>query len=314
MIRPPPYVIEGALKAGQPTKDISFATHSRKEFLELAHWLGETRNAQLSMDNAPTPPDRTVIGLVHFWINGGAQTITMPHTYAAALMATDAKGAAEGIELPWPSFEIAVPHDLLFSSHGPVRSIMICEMPPGITVAKKYTDHRYAIGYIDDISWGVNTFRDFNHMLDDSAMEESWCDSDKDIPVGLVGDYDADHEFRLWKMVVRLLIGTVLTINQARETDPNAYPRRPLRTKHGVVKPNTTPIGRVLELDCRPQIRDYITGRRPHEVNVSTIVRGHWRQQPHGTQKKLRRLQWIKPFNRGHGPLVMRPVHIGGKE
>lgn len=295
-------------------KDVPFATHSRRDFLELVFALHDVNTAQRWMNSAGTGTDRTVIGLCHFWAKNGVQSINMPHTYAAALMATDARGAIEDIRLPWPAFEIAVPQDLLRSSHGAVRSIMVCEMPPGVTVSGKFKDHTIAVGYIDEISWGVNTFRDFAHMLNDSEVEESWKSPDKDIPIGLETDYDADIEFRLWKMIARLLVGTVLTITQVRESDPKAYPAQHMRLKHGVLKPNTVQIGRVLELDCRQQIRDYIAGRRTHEVNVSTIVRGHWRQQPHGIQKKLRRLQWIRPFSRGQGPLIMRPTHVGGHE
>jgi len=63
------------------------------------------------------------------------------------------------------------------------------------------------------------------------------------------------------------------------------------------------------------QIRDYeeaeeeelMAKRTGRKLTRPTLTRGHWRHQPHGKGRKLRKLIWIKPFIRGKelgGPVV----------
>lgn len=48
------------------------------------------------------------------------------------------------------------------------------------------------------------------------------------------------------------------------------------------------------------------------KLEVRTLVRGHYRQQPHGPRKALRRTQWIAPFWRGpeDGPISIHPIAV----
>jgi len=66
---------------------------------------------------------------------------------------------------------------------------------------------------------------------------------------------------------------------------------------------------RVLSLGSRDKPT---RAEEPTSVNWTHrwLVRGHWRQQPHGFNRKLRRLKWIDPYVKGpeDKPLDIRPT------
>lgn len=285
----------------------------RKELQQFAFLLRSSAAAQQAMDNARSPTDRSTVGLCHLWAKWGAQSVIMPHTFAAALMASESRGAIEGQQLPWPAFEIQVPRGLLHSSHGEVVTVLICEIPSTITVVGKYLDHRLCVGYLDTQSWGVNTYRDVGHMLNEQEVNAYYDDPDRDLSPGLAEDFDADVEFRLWKMLARLIAGVVLTINTARIDKPTAFPTRPPHVKRDELRANTVQIGAPLKIDCRQVISDYMSGNRRSSPALTFLVRGHWRNQAYGPQRALRRPLWIHPHYKGEGPMAIRPTHIGGE-
>lgn len=237
------------------------------------------------------------------WCRTGAQTVQLPATYAAALMATDSHAALHEQELPWPTFEIEVPPGLLRSSHGEVVCVHVSQTPEQVLYGK-YPERRLSVVYTDEISSGVRRYRDLPAMFDRDLMDQIVTD-------GLEVAYDANIEERLWTMIARLVGGVVLAIAAARAERPGSFRAGVLRTKRDKIRPNTFTVGKPLKLDCRQDIRDFIEGRRSSSPKVTTLVRGHWRHQVHGPANSKRRLQWIQPFFRGEGPLLVRPTQIG---
>lgn len=286
----------------------------RPWLLRLAHICLDQVKAQKLCDTAASSVDQAIIGTIRSWVVYGAQSVVMPHTFAAALMASDARGALQGQRLPWNTFEIQVPSGLLRSSHGAVISVFVTAIPETMSASgAKYADHRFSVLYMDEQSWGVNTYRDPMHMvesLETSAFED---DENRIITGDLMADLDLDLELRLWKMIARLVAGTILTINTARIDKPEVYPTRELRpSKRDALQPNTTKVGAPLKIDCRNVISEYMSGIRRSSPALSFLVRGHWRNQAYGPQHTMRRPKWIHPFFKGEGPMVMRQTHIGG--
>ena len=280
---------------------------SRKDTLRMASHLLDDRIFDLMMANAANDTDKRVNVTYRAWAHYGFQSVQMPATYAAGLMATDAHNALDGeLRFPWPAFEILVPTGLLESGHGPVDIIHVMEIPALVAVDEKNRQHRIMIVYQDSRSWGVRTFIDLKHMFEG---EEGYSD---DIPAGLANAYDEDKEQRCWSLLTRLVAGVVLAIAEERIDRPGAFPQRPVRQKHGVPKANTVNLGKPLKIDCRPAIRAFLNGERTRELTLSTWVRGHWRNQAYGPQWSLHRRRWVQPFNRGQGPLTIRPTHLGG--
>lgn len=241
------------------------------------------------------------------WALHGYQSVHMPHTYASALMATDSRAALREQELPWPAFEIRVPGGLLASSHGPVLDMIVCQIPREIVMVGEYASHRLLVVYRDAVSQGVQTFRSLVDMFEEGPKA-----GPGDTPPALLDLMDEDLESRLWSLITRLVGGVVLAIAAARTESPTAYAARQPKVKHGRVVPNSFALGRALKLDCRASIQEFLEGRRHSAPKVTTLVRGHWRDQAHGPGRLLRKPLWIQPHYRGEGPLLVRPTLLGG--
>jgi hypothetical protein len=282
-------------------------TLDRQKILGLAHRLQDPGvYANLTRPQDDDALSQRIMLVTHAWGYYGAQSVVMPHTYAAALMATDAHNAIGGQQLPWPTFEIQVPPGLLLSSHGEVFNILVCEIPPWVTLAPMLRSVKYFVIYNDTCSTGQRCYDSLEALFGDEFTKGSGTY----VTEPLNELFSEDHENRLWSMITRLVAGVVLAVTMARSEKPAVYAAGPKREKHGTLKANVHKLGQAVTIDCRQAIRDYVGGTRRNELTVSTLVRGHWRNQAYGERWSQHRLQWIQPFFKGAGPLTQRPTHL----
>jgi len=74
------------------------------------------------------------------------------------------------------------------------------------------------------------------------------------------------------------------------------------------------------DVKIRPELleaaRSGGTTRAAFEIHSRFVVRGHWRNQPHGPAHQLRRRQWIQPHWKGPeaGPQLVRAYSVETKE
>jgi hypothetical protein len=297
---------------------------SRQVSLDYAFWLTKDSNFDRIVAAPPTTAsDHTVALVYRLWAQLGAQSITMPHTFAAALMATDiTKVNNDSIRMPWPVFEVQVPDGLLFSSEGPVHSLYVARKPKFLKYMNDpNNEHQHMLCYADQSGLAVMTVGKFTDPMTEEELRTD-ITAENHLGIGnlsesLVENYDFSIETRLWIMARRLVVGAMLTIDNMKKDyeesgrkgkDP--FPERLPAMKREKLKTNTYKIGKPLNLDCRPAIREYMQGTRRSEPSVTTIVRGHWRNQAYGPKHSLRREKWIMPFVRGEGPVIVRPTHI----
>lgn len=235
------------------------------------------------------------------WAKHAMQSVQMPATFEAALMATDSSAALVGEHLPWPAFEIQVSPGLQTLGDGEVVSVLVAAIEPlpgdPASVALELYDSNgnYNVSVYGSLS-------DLSHMDTaehdtESGPSDAWT-------------WDVEQVKRVWLVLGRLVGGVVLAINQARETDGGAYPLL-VKRKRGELWATTHQLGRPLKLDCRQAVRDYVSGLRGRELTTQHLRRGHWRNQAHGPGSALRRRQWIQPCWVGEGPTLVRPVMIG---
>jgi hypothetical protein len=289
----------------------------RQQLLEMAaiaaerlEQVGPERFAIHVVMNAPDKTAATnMTGLAH-WHRNGLQSVELSHKLAAALMATNASGALDHARLPWPAFEIRIPPGLLESSHGELYSCVVQDTPEwlprrhvkgsaGLIVL--YYDER-SIGHIGVESLaGVARFEPSTHPAPELGMMREV----------LRAEYDKDREGRLQLLLMRLVTGVILLVNEARADKPQAFPQHPLRpVKRGHPRVNTHRVTRSITIDVTATVRDYVRGVGRDSPHVTTLVRGHWRQQAHGPRHTLRRTQWIEPFWRGEGPVNVRSTKL----
>ena len=243
------------------------------------------------------------------WASAGLQSVVVGHKLAAALMATTARGALDGVQLPWPAFEIQVPPGLVATSQGDVTSVYVAATPDWIPINRNDKTCGVTVLYNDPVSLGHVSLPSIASLADSDSIV------DLDIEDGVVppGGYDFDQERRVRELLLRLVTGVILLINTARADKPLAYPQHPTRPdKRGVPRPNVHQLKREVTIDCRQMVYAYARGVRRSSPSVTTLVRGHWRQQPHGPGRALRRAQWLEPFWRGaeDAPVVARTVKL----
>jgi hypothetical protein len=289
---------------------------TRAELL-LAAAVGAANVDELGVDRylqwlVATAPDKTAltnaVGLTH-WHRHGLQSVELSHKLAAALCATSAVGALDNAHLPWPAFEIRIPPGLLESSHGELYSCVVHDSPAWVPERYKRNGSAGAIVLYYDA-------RSIGHIgLDTLAgiarYEPNGETNISNVREFLRAEYDADREDRLKQMLLRLVTGVILLVTEARADKPQAFPLHPLRpAKHGAPRVNTHRVVRPVSIDATASVRDFVRGVERDSPHVTTLVRGHWREQAHGVGRKLRRTTWIEPFWRGDGPLNVRPTKL----
>jgi len=281
---------------------------TRKTLLQLALQMQDW-DSFMQVLSFPDRVLRNANTCLREWGRHGAQSVIMPDTYAAALMATDAAAAiTPETRLPWPAFEIVLPPKLLVGNDGSVMNVYVCETPSYVGPGPNGRDD-YMVAYQDEQSWGYHSFRTLAQMVEPDAVSNSLSDY-------MIGPHDEDVELRVWKVLGRLIGGVLLAIENARAESRTAYPHNPPRVRAGKrpeMQANTYKLGRPLKLDLRPQIREYLEGvhRGGGGVpSVRTLVRGHWKKQVHGVGRALRKNIVVAPYYRGEGPTLIRATKL----
>lgn len=242
-----------------------------------------------SLSASNTEDDRYSAGQINLsvnWARHGLQSIVLPHKYAAALMATDPP--KEAMFTPWPCFEIQVPNGLINVLGREPKSVFWSEKDTYCSMAVVWPRTMSSISFASR--------REFLDVCSVEAFEE-------------IGHGQAMA--RAQALLFRLLVNTCAELANVPAQKLNRSNSVNRKDRLGRAHPNTITIGRPIDLDCRRDIRDYIAGSRSTEPKVTTLVRGHWRNQVHGPGNTLRKLVWIQPFHRGHGPLIVRHARLG---
>lgn len=232
------------------------------------------------------------------WLSGGLQSVNMPHKYAAALACTDCISLADsGLNMPWPAFEVRVPNGLIpIAGTDDYVECVLCSpisMSSGavglsiITATTKLIFITKAAALADLIGRTIQLAEDASGAEAASAYQ------------------------RAVAVANRLLASVVVDL---ASIPPGTTHREPVAAarvdKMGIPSVNTLQIGRALNVDCRGTIREYLNGGRG-TPSVTTLVRGHFRNQAHGKGHQSRKIIWVQPFFRGDGPMLVRPTRLG---
>jgi hypothetical protein len=291
------------------TPDFSTYVSSRDEHLYYAREAlaanlvihanpnGSTFEGDPYFINSPavrSPYTRWYFAIVAEWLRCGLPIVEMGHKYGAALMSTSPPTEGE-IHPPWPAFMIQLPGGLIDKGHH-------------LFVFSK-NDVWAFIGFFEGFE--INQFHRSAAFLANPHFEKEFIDDTFGVPF-------SDIDARLELVLSRLTLNVCLAM-----TDPAAV--RPIGKGHkrpggsgNNRQPGTEPsfqsfmLGRPIKIDCRPPLHDYIAGRRSSIKNVQSFVRGHWRHQPHGQGRALRRMQWIEPYWKGdeNAPIAVKPHRL----
>ena len=242
---------------------------------------------------------------LHQWAMHGYQRLLLPPTTIAGLMATSvSREALDAVSPPWPAFSIDIPAGLMPITGSDGQELYV-ELLVVHCVKLPDGDTRWT--YLAQASpvtlWQTN-------VTSALFFDADWDDG-KASPLESRGGEveETDRDFRLRKVIRRLIIGTCLLLASynASEVRAGTHIRKP---KRGLPQTTIIRIGKPMQTDMRTAVRSYVVnGGKRSAPTVQVAVVGHWKNQPHGPKNTLRRMQWIQPYWRGpeDAPILMHP-------
>jgi len=237
----------------------------------------------------------------YVWADNAFPVLDMGHKAAATCMSSVVERAVE-VRAPWAAFLLAVPSGLVFMSGK-------CDQPvPVYQVCVRY----------DDGKWSYSAMSEHAMLHRADVHQSKLCKAYEDahgiaqssfLPLM---DMDARAEELLGHYILSACLFATGRKNLRRlGTNARASRRRPRPQRDDVVpKPVTFVLSVPVTIDCSAVVREYAlgtgTGKAP---SVNWMVRGHWRNQPHGPGNTLRRLKWIAPHwgNLNAEAIAVRP-------
>jgi hypothetical protein len=228
------------------------------------------------------------------WGSSGFPQVVPTHKLAAALMATDPPPSAEGVRLPWSTFAVVIPNDLLpcADKTEAIDCVGISTYPdadlsdrerlslkPMVWVGRKNN------GFVT-----ANAFRSLDEVFKCTESDEAAT------------------------LLMRLLVGVILELDSPhqREVIRRSAPGQRSKGKKDAPKAWTFELKRDIDVDCRAWVGDYIRsgGTSP---SVRSLTRGHQKRQPYGPRGALRKWIHVAPYWRGplDGPVAVKTHKIG---
>lgn len=241
------------------------------------------------------------------WVQQGSPTIILDDLLAASLMATDiGLESAELIEPPWKAFSIEIPPGLItYDFDTKVKSYQ------RILVQRASYDngHHQWLYWVKEETENEGDPGIFAKATTKKMILDDW---------NLVDQLNSQQS-RAAYLVGRLILGLCLALSDPTTTSLREQKRSKgrgnrFRTPHNNPDPRNFIVGRPITVDCRPAIRDFMTGvsKKSSSINVQTLVRGHWKHQAHGVGRALRKLIHIEPYWKGpeEAKILLRSLKV----
>jgi hypothetical protein len=248
------------------------------------------------------------------WAVHAFQRITTTHTYAAALMCSDAdKAVLSDIELQWSAFMVCIPNGLL--SYVDEKGI-------------KHEYNRILVGAYDKSASLIliNQHGDWsqpnilshygNNIADVLTVTEDYDDGNI-----IIDDSVKDKIQRITTLARRLVAGLLLALQTKENFESKTHGGKSAKKGRLHAEPahRVVFVGGALKVDCRPAVATFIAkgrsnrGHGPHAApSFQTLVRGHFRRQVCGTGRRDRKVIFIQPFWKGDEnlPILTRPKRV----
>lgn len=214
------------------------------------------------------------------WAHAGYNVFDLGNDFVAAMLLTDPRAIDfELLRAPFPGILVTIPAGFVAGVEG---------LP--------YTKlHLY---YVDG-SWGLYA-TDGVHVLDTHVAEGqtlSW-EIFEGLKGGAIEDVD-DAAIRSIRQIAFGMLAYVTAVERAIEERPAPTPKKRAKDEDRL-RPRVYDVGRVVKID--PILVKYArAGAREIALQLKHrfIVRGHYRNQPHGPGRRDRKSIWIEPFFKG---------------
>lgn len=228
------------------------------------------------------------------WARDGFQQVLVGHKQAAALMVTSvSEEMAQHVHMPWPSFYIEIPPDLLqFEPDSGRSSVSRVHGVLATRIELQSGNPQVLLLAAVDNNFVSLPGRDLAYFAR-GAQGLHWDDEGT--------EKASTKNTRVTNLLLRLFVNVCMMM-----TSPDNYSKRKSsgwgKTKRQDPNPQTNQylLRAPVVMDFRPAIHSYIQeGRSGRELSVQFLVSGHWRRQAHGPNRSERKTIWIEPFWKG---------------
>ena len=250
---------------------------------------------------------RTELLFRHFlakWAQFAFQKLITTHTYAAALMCSDApREVLSDLEISWKAFLVVVP-DGLFDVVVNGIPISLRRIAVGI-----YDGGASIILYDPTASMVGETY-----LLSGTSktIEGLLYSSEKEEEESGLNDTSRKLLLMAKRLVVGLLLAYANTGDHKTKTSGGSSKKASRKREEPLHR--ITFIGKPTKADCRPAVERFLnsapgTGKAP---TMQSLVRGHHKRQVIGTRGSGRKVIWVEPYWRGpeDAPILTRPKFL----
>lgn len=227
------------------------------------------------------------------WGASGFPTVVIEAASWARMSATDtiAEEIVSQLRHPWPAFLIKLPHGVIRAEDG------------------EWID-RICVATGNDLGQGET----WTILAETARIAMERTDQ---LPVELCSEFDegegtwkgtaidahalSQRDERVLRLLGKLVVASVLELDRSGGGRRRLAGKSRRATKAELATPSASleyVIGEPVIVDVRPYIDEYLSGKRgtrgPKKTRV--LVRGHWKNQPHGPGRTLRKFIHIDPY------------------
>jgi len=265
------------------------------------------------------PHEQLKVMWISRWVDQGCPRVILDDRFASLLMSTDAGPEVASLVVPpWKAFLIEIPEGLLTSfnvktgKESSLRRIFVHQ------VCNK--DGEKVWNFIAEANDGLQLWR--HGFSTEGCLVFNRKEDTVDWGVASFTESIETQDERVILLLGRLIVSTCLSLS-----DPTNYHEQKKskgrgnrwRLDRSVPEVRTFVLGKPVTIDCRPSIRNFIQGQRQavgSRLTVQFFVRGHWKNQPHGPNRALRKLIHIEPYWKGpeDAKIVTRTINLTSRE
>jgi len=253
------------------------------------------------------PNEQIVFMWAARWVDQGCPRVVSDSKYTSLLMATDVgKEMLDKVVFPWKAFLIEMPSNLLSTKdkNGVERSIN--QVLVQVMVRR---DGKEVLNILASTESGLQLWR---HGLEVAKLTNY---KSKDVELWGYGLDCDSRDDRVMNLIGRFIVSMCVAMS-----DPDNFHRQrtnkgrgfSITIGHEIHNIQTFIVGQPVEINCRQALIDYIEGqggfRQGKSPTVRFLVRGHWKSQPYGLKRELRKTIHIQPYWKGdaNAPILTR--------
>jgi hypothetical protein len=253
----------------------------------------------------------TILWLARWCEQGFPRIVWDNPKFPAMLMASKADPSViEFARPPWKAFLVDLPKDILYTNDVNNKNVALERVL--IQIMKYETEEKWNF-----LIQGKEV-EIWRHGI---SIEQLVDLTDAKFHQLFIQGLD-DRDKRTMVLIGRLIVGLCLTLSdpsRMRESKQTKSKKRTYINKKYALKMKNFVVGHPVIIDCRQDIKNNnlsTSDKKGSPATVRTLVRGHWKSQPHGPKNSFRKLIFREPYWRGpeNSPIIKRDHIIKTEE